>query len=413
MPLDEFKEGERVMTVCNSCRYCEEFCPVFPAMERRSVFTAADLAYLANLCHNCGECLYACQYAPPHEFAINVPRTLSRLRIVSYEKYCWPAFMGAAFRRNGVATSIALSVFFSVALLGGTLAVGIDPWRSSSAIAGDFYSVISHEAMTMLFGSTFLLVLLALTIGVIRMCRELRSVTTTGVTFAALVQALRDLASLRHLHADGVNCTSNEEVRTPWRRWFHHCTFYGFMLCLASTSVASMYHNFGWHAPYPYLSLPVVLGTVGGLGLLVGPAGLLLQRRHRDADLSDPSQSGMDLSFIWLLFLTSLSGLLLLALRERSAMGPLLIWHLGAVLALFVTLPYGKFVHGIYRALALLNSAIEEANDRMEATVPGHVPIPPEPRFAPPTVIDSAVVSGRATAHANVERLADVDVVNP
>jgi citrate/tricarballylate utilization protein len=34
-------------------------------------------------------------------------------------------------------------------------------------------------------------------------------------------------------------------------------------------------------------------------------------------------------------------------------MGRLLALHLGAVLALFVTLPYGKFVHGFYRLAAL------------------------------------------------------------
>jgi citrate/tricarballylate utilization protein len=55
-----------------------------------------------------------------------------------------------------------------------------------------------------------------------------------------------------------------------------------------------------------------------------------------------------------LLLLTALTGLLLLALRHGPAMGYLLIVHLGCVLALFLTLPYGKFVHGLYRAAALV-----------------------------------------------------------
>jgi citrate/tricarballylate utilization protein len=42
-------------------------------------------------------------------------------------------------------------------------------------------------------------------------------------------------------------------------------------------------------------------------------------------------------------------------------MGPLLIVHLGAVLALFVTLPYGKFVHGLYRVAALVLNANEDS----------------------------------------------------
>ena len=133
------------------------------------------------------------------------------------------------------------------------------------------------------------------------------------------------------------------------------------MLCFASTSVAALYDNvFGWSAPYGYTSLPVLLGTVGGLGLLVGPAGLLALRRRRDPALGDAAQHGLDESFIALLFVTSLTGVALLVLRNQAAMGALLIVHLGAVLALFVTLPYGKFVHGIYRTAALVKYASEQ-----------------------------------------------------
>ena len=70
---DPIAEGERLMVICNACRYCEGYCAVFPAMERRLTFSEADMNYLSNLCHNCAECYYACQYAPPHEFAVNVP----------------------------------------------------------------------------------------------------------------------------------------------------------------------------------------------------------------------------------------------------------------------------------------------------------------------------------------------------
>ena len=168
------------------------------------------------------------------------------------------------------------------------------------------------------------------------------------------------MLTLRHLHGSGADCTSAEEERAPLRRWFHHCTFYGFLLCFASTSVAALYHVvFGWLAPYPYGSLPVLLGMAGGAGLLIGPAGLLMLRGRRDPALGDPDQRGLDESFIALLFLTSLTGFLLLALRERAVMSAVLVVHLGVVLALFVTLPYGKFVHGIYRTAALIQYAME------------------------------------------------------
>ena len=57
----------------------------------------------------------------------------------------------------------------------------------------------------------------------------------------------------------------------------------------------------------------------------------------------------MDVGFLVQLLLVSSTGLLLLALRESAAMGIMLALHLGAVMAFFITLPYGKFVHAIYR----------------------------------------------------------------
>ena len=91
--LDPNLSGEvaRVMQICNACRYCEGICAVFPAMEKRRTFTEHDVGYLANLCHNCGACYHACQYAPPHEFGVNVPQAMAAARDDSYAAYAWPA----------------------------------------------------------------------------------------------------------------------------------------------------------------------------------------------------------------------------------------------------------------------------------------------------------------------------------
>jgi citrate/tricarballylate utilization protein len=376
MPFAEsIRQGERVMTICNACRYCEQFCPVFPAMENRPSFLKGDLMYLANLCHNCGECLYACQFAPPHEFGVNVPHTMAALRLTSYEDYCWPRPLARLFRRNGVATSVALALGLSAVMFVAAMRVGGGGgWQGGAG--ADFYAVIPHAVMVGLFGAVSVFVVVALGVSVRRFWRAVQA----GASVArgdpdSLALALRDVLTLRHLHGAGADCTSAEDVRTSWRRWFHHCTFYGFLLCFASTSVAAVYHSFfGWQAPYPYTSLPVVLGTVGGIGLLVGPAGLLAERGKRDAALGDAAQAGMDVSFITLLFLTSLTGLLLLVLREQAVMGPLLILHLGVVLALFVTLPYGKFVHGLYRLAALIHYARDDHRTQIPESLTGHAP---------------------------------------
>ena len=94
MPSDALiAEADRQMTICNACRYCEGFCAVFPAMTRRLEFPAADIHYLANLCHNCGACLHACQYAPPHEFGVNIPKLMAEIRTDTYREFTWPAIL--------------------------------------------------------------------------------------------------------------------------------------------------------------------------------------------------------------------------------------------------------------------------------------------------------------------------------
>ena len=78
----------------------------------------------------------------------------------------------------------------------------------------------------------------------------------------------------------------------PARRVFHHFTFYGFLLCFASTWVAAIYDNFlGWKAPYAYLSVPVVLGTLGGIGSFTGRSDFCAEDAPRSKNV-DPGSHG-------------------------------------------------------------------------------------------------------------------------
>ncbi|MFM9968175.1 MAG: tricarballylate utilization 4Fe-4S protein TcuB [Burkholderiales bacterium] len=365
LPVDNdalMAEGARQMGICNSCRYCEGYCAVFPAMERRLEFAATDLNYLANLCHNCGECYHACQYSPPHEFAINVPQMLGEIRARSYKTYAWPAAFARLFDNNGVFVAFALMLGIAGIFLLATLAAGNGAALTQARADGNFYAVLPHGTMAGVFGVVSLFVLAALIAGFVNFWRDAGERLGEFTRPFALYEALKDIATLKNLDGDSqVGCTYPNDQPSQARRWFHHLTFYGFLLCFAATCVGTIYHYaLGWKAPYGYLSLPVILGTVGGIGLLIGPAGLWWLKRKQDATTATPSQAGMDAAFIALLFLTSLTGLALLAFRETAWMGSLLIVHLGAVLALFVSLPYGKFVHGIYRGAALVKFALEK-----------------------------------------------------
>ncbi|SAK87507.1 tricarballylate utilization protein B [Caballeronia terrestris] len=349
-------EVARQMQICNACRYCEGFCAVFPAMTRRLEFGKADVNYLANLCHNCGACYHACQYAPPHEFAVNVPAAMAKVRVETYAEYAWPSFMGALYKRNGLTVSLALAIGLALSLM---LGIALRGSLFNERLAGDFYAIFPHNLLAAIFGAVFGFAILALGIGVTRFWRD---VSSGAASAPAIAEATKNVLGLTYLdggHGDG--CNESDDRFTLARRRFHHFTFYGFMLCFAATVVATFYHYFlGLHAPYALLSLPVVLGVSGGVGLLVGPAGLLWLNLRRHPNHGDPKQRPMDRGFIALLLLSSATGLALLAWRDTAAMAWLLAVHLGVVLALFSTLPYGKFAHGIYRSAALLKSAIEK-----------------------------------------------------
>lgn len=349
-------EADRMLQICNACRYCEGFCAVFPAMTRRIEFTPSVVNYLANLCHNCGACLHACQYAPPHEFGVNIPQVMAQVRKETYMAYAWPKTFGSLYKKNGLLLSLvtAISICFFLmlsALLNGTL--------SSTPADGNFYAVFSHNTLALMFGAVFSFSLLAITIGLIRFWCE---ITPGSISGNAVAEATHDVLTLKYLgggHGEG--CNNEDDAFSLWRKRFHHFTFYGFMLCFAATSVATVYHYvFYLHAPYSVTSLPVLLGILGGIGLLIGPAGLLYLNLRRNSAHGDASQKPMDRAFIALLFLISASGLALLVYRDTPAMALLLILHLGFVMALFLTMPYSKFAHGFYRMAALLKNAVEK-----------------------------------------------------
>ncbi len=351
-------EVARQMQVCNACRYCEGYCAVFPAMARRLEFGPTDVHYLANLCHNCGACLHACQYAPPHEFAINVPQAMAQVRGQTYAAYAWPPQLGALYQRQGLWLAMALAWCLSLFLV---LAIALKGSLWHAPLAGNFYAIFPHNLLLALFAPVFLFVLLALGLGVRNFWRDIAPGQAQPGS-AALREATLSALSLQYLGGGhGQGCANANDAPTLWRRRLHHATMYGFALCFAATCVATLYHYvLGLHAPYALLSLPVLLGSVGGLGLLLGPAGLLWLNLRRDPAQGDPTQKPMDRGFIALLLLTSISGLALLALRASSAMGLVLALHLGVVMALFLTLPYGKFAHGVYRCAALLKWAVEK-----------------------------------------------------
>ncbi|WP_026987290.1 tricarballylate utilization 4Fe-4S protein TcuB [Fodinicurvata fenggangensis] len=346
---EAIQEARRQVEICNACRYCEGYCSVFPAITRKRLFAEGDLTQLANLCHNCRGCYYACQYTEPHEFALNIPKILAEVRSESWETFAWPGGLARRFQESGVTMALLLTA-------GLALFFALIQFLQPESGRG-FYAYLSHGLMVALFAPAFLLPLATIAIS---LRRYWRSVGGARVRLSQLKTAFLDAAQLRNLSGgQGQGCNFEQGTRyTDRRRWLHQAVLYGFLLCFASTSSATLMHYvMGWEAPYGFFTPPKLLGVPGGILLMIGTAGLAWLKLRAAPELGAVRVWGGEMAFVLLLFLVAATGLALYAASGTAAVSPLLAIHLGAVLTFFLLMPYSKMVHGFYRLAALVRDA--------------------------------------------------------
>lgn len=349
MQAESLAEARRQAEICNACRYCEGYCSVFPALHAERAFTDGTLTQLANLCHNCRGCYYACQYTAPHEFDLNLPQALAKLRQDSWEEYAFPQAPARAFQRNGALIALATVLGFAL-LFWGLRALG-------SAGGNGFYAVLSHGAMVAIFLPAFVFPVISIAISLRRYWRATGGVAVTVSDIRAAVSSAAQMTNLSGGHGDGCNF-EQEDRFSPARRHAHHAVMYGFLLCFASTSAATLLH-YGLNSPAPYglFSIPKLLGLPGGVLLVIGCAAMIHLKRRSDRHLGDQSAWNGEVGFIGLLGFVGLSGLLLYALGSSALMPLMLVLHLGSVLTFFLLTPFTKMAHGFYRLAALTREA--------------------------------------------------------
>lgn len=354
MSAEAIVEARRQVEICNACRYCEGYCSVFPAITRRRSFSDADMVQLANLCHNCRGCYYACQFTEPHEFKLNIPKAFAELRQETWQEHAVPQPLARVFHRSGVAIAFAAIVGFAL-LIWAVKSLG-------SAGGEGFYAVLSHNAMVLVFAPAFVLPLIAIALSVRSYWRRIGGGSFTKEHVLAAFCSASRMRDLAGGHGEGCNFEDDDRFSSE-RRWNHQLVMYGFLLCFAATSVATIMHYvFDMPAPYAFVSLPKLLGVIGGLALCIGTVGLAALKVSADRDQGDARVWGGEMAFILLLFCVSLSGLALYALGSSSWLSALLVIHLGTVLAFFLLMPYSKMVHGFFRLAALIADAKDKAS---------------------------------------------------
>lgn len=362
MPLsDLLREADRQLTICNACRYCEGFCAVFPALERRRTFDEGDILYLSNLCHDCRDCYTACMYAPPHEFDINIPALLSEVRLDVYERYAAPRTFGSALRSQKSAVAGTVVVSIALVVIAALVMSGPRAFTSVHRGPGAFYQIIPYAVMWTTFMAVALYVVAVWIAGAIRYWRDTYSPLRGSLRVAPVARAVGEALNLRYLRGGGAGCDYPGPNGSYARLVLHWLVSYGFLAAFAATVLAAIYQDFfGILPPFPIVSAPVLVGIAGGIGLIVGATGLLYLKLQADRVPSVRRMTVLDYAFLVLLDLVAITGMILLILRHSSLMAPLLAVHLGSVLGLFLTAPYGKFVHFVYRAAALVQNQLEQ-----------------------------------------------------
>lgn len=339
-------EAARQLRVCNACRYCEGYCDVFPQLFSLPQLDAGALSHLANLCHNCRGCHYSCPYAPPHDYALNLPALLADLRQESWERHARPQALAPLFQRQGVAVAAALVAGFALIF---ALLAALRPESGTG-----FYAYLSHTAMVAIFAPAFVLPLAVLAFSLRSYWKEIGGGRLSLAAWARMARAVARMKNLSGGAGQGCNFEHGERYSHA-RRHAHQATLWGFLLCLGATLSATLLHYAaGWQAPYPLLSPPKLLGVTGGVLLCAGTAALAGLKLRAEPGLGATRAWGGEMAFVLLLFTVSATGLALYAATDTPMVPALLAIHLGAVLAFFVLTPYTKMVHGFYRMAALL-----------------------------------------------------------
>ena len=152
----------------------------------------------------------------------------------------------------------------------------------------------------------------------------------------------------------------------PKRRWGHFLVMWGFVGAAVTSGFAILYLyretvffswlHLGYDYPVPLTHWVKWLGNISAVLLIVGGLLLWLNRRTTGDKLVGMT-TAFDRFFLWVVLGVIATGVLTEIFRF-VAVPPMVacsiyVVHLGIVLTLFLTLPYSKFAHILYRTLAM------------------------------------------------------------
>jgi quinone-modifying oxidoreductase subunit QmoC len=356
-PVPAFREalaarGGAAATRCMQCATCSSVCDLatpdtmFP---RQQILwaqwglvdrLAADPSIW--LCHQCNDCTLRCPRDARPGDALQALRSLMIehvgapgwvARLVGAARTTWPILLGVP---------VLLWAVFIYAVNG--FAVPRTP-----LVYGDIVPVWMIYSV-FLPAAAFALVA-ALVGG-----RRAWAAWGTGATRnGSLVKGLAAIAADVLLHRRFSTCTAAKP-----RQVGHFLLLWGFVGALVTTTLLGILMDvFGVKTPLPQLHPVKILGNLSAVLLVAGIVWLVVNR-IASARAAGASR-GFDVFFLALVVLLVLSGVAAEAGRFFFPVPVAIaayVLHLGMVLSLFVTFPFSKFAHALYRTLAMAHERV-------------------------------------------------------
>lgn len=372
-----FDRGGENAANCYQCATCSSVCELAPAdapFPRRQVLLAqwGMFDQLMGdpgiwLCHQCNDCSVRC----PRD--VGPGDVMASLRAMMVQMLAVPAFMGSLV--GNVKKTWPLLVFgpiiFWVVLLG--VSTGFQMHEAHHGLVpgpdmGQFFydQYVPHYLIYGVYFTAVGLVCIALSSSGMKLWNLMGDQQKrTGRFIGALIGVLIAIA----LHNKFSSCDRG----VTKRRWGHFLVMWGFVGAAITSGFAVVYLyrdtvffswlNLQYAYPVPITHWVKLLGNFSAIILVIGGI-MLFVNRLATGDKLVGATTAFDRFFLWVV-LTVIGTGVFTEIFRFMAIDPLIgfavyIVHLGVVLCLFLTLPYSKFAHILYRTLAMTHERMTE-----------------------------------------------------
>jgi quinone-modifying oxidoreductase subunit QmoC len=360
--------GAGKVSRCYQCATCTSVCELSTpqnAFPRKQMLLAqwGLVDQLASdpavwLCHQCADCSERCpRDAKPGD-------VLKGMRAEVIRTLSFPKFAGSLVANARVTwpLMILLPWLFWVILL---FAMGYYPVNAEQLLNpgehGGYAAIVPHWLLYAIYFPIAGWVTLAAGISGAKLWKMMgRGVNRRGSFISGLMAVMMDVAT----HKSFGECTAKPSRRTP-----HLLLFWGFAGA-AITSGLLIVAIYIQHLPMP---LPLwhpykLLGNISAVLLVIGGIQLLVNRYGSGRALV--SSNAFDNFFLGLVAAVIFTGVVTEAVRLASMPATAFVvytLHLGVVMALFLTFPYSKFAHMLYRVLAQVHHRLMAEPEREQA----------------------------------------------